>query len=183
MVGSSCTATTDGRQKFSLHDRTHPQAPRRCRGGFIQSPRYKHSTRNTNMTRLDWERDRRDRLPKDVPTDDINIPPRVFRRPRKPRPPALREISKQTKTLETLLKGNRPSNLLELARALEILVHEHGRKTGRTTKESMNAREIIKRIRDPSLKKAVRGKRSGAASPLRSIALRSKTRATERRQP
>lgn len=103
---------------------------------------------------LDWEKDRRNHLPKDKPNDAFNDTPQVSA-PRSSKPAQLREIAREVRCLSDKLKFGDAKKLLSAARALEIRVHEWVKKSGRGTVETMSARTIIERIRSSASGRSV----------------------------
>jgi hypothetical protein len=102
---------------------------------------------STVARRRDFEKDRRDHLPKDVPTDLINDSAPNHPRAKVSKPPILREIANQVRLLSDSLKLTAPKNLLQMARNLETIVNTYMVTKGWGTTETMNARTLIERVR------------------------------------
>ena len=99
------------------------------------------------MARLDYEKDHRKRLPKDVPLDPINDAPRSERL-REKRHPLLRDIALQTRELGARIGRSPTEDLKEAIARLVSLIKSFYVEVGHSANEIMNARTMIERAND-----------------------------------
>lgn len=103
-----------------------------------------------SMTKRDWERDRRNHLPKEFPVDKPNDDVKKDPPARKAKPPILEEIARQTRSLSTVSQTMGPATPEKAVKALSSLVHTYVAKTGQSTVEIQNARRVLERIAERS---------------------------------
>jgi hypothetical protein len=94
------------------------------------------------MTKLDWEKDRRDHLQKEYPTD-LPRDPRDAPVIRAVKPPVLRDVKRATGELKLLLQTRRIDQLNVAATRLRALVLEWTTQTGQSSLEIQNAKTVL----------------------------------------
>lgn len=107
------------------------------------------------MTRFDWDKNRKNRLPKEV-AFDLTKDARKRRARRKGKPPILVEIACWTKKLKACLEVGSPLEMKSVMNELRKLVLSYVSKTGRTTTEVLNARTVISMVSDKLTRPPVR---------------------------
>jgi hypothetical protein len=119
------------------------------------------------MTHLDYEKDRRNRLPKDVPRDPINDATRKSR-PRERRHPLLRDIERQTRELNRRIGPSSTEGLKEAISSLIKLIKAFYAEMRRGATEIANARTMIDRAKDKMKPaRAIAPKRLPGPGPFR----------------
>lgn len=110
------------------------------------------------MAGLDWEKDRRNHLPKQFAAD---------LRPDEPRPPAIRapksplliDVKRVTAATKSLMEAGKTEQLREAALQLRVLMREWTTKTGKATLEIQNAETVLRRADAMLLRRSKRAER------------------------